>query len=71
MPIFRRKAILGAILFLEKNRWQEKPHARGKATCRRKSNMKEEKKHGEKEGNPSHDRVRVFDKDCNGYKPVK
>jgi hypothetical protein len=38
---------------------KEKQHARGKATC------------GEEAGKPNHDRVRVFDKDCNGYKPVK
>jgi hypothetical protein len=30
MTILRRKAILGAGLFLENNRWQEKKHARGK-----------------------------------------
>jgi hypothetical protein len=42
-----------------------KKHAEkeGKATCKRKSNVEEEDK-------PNH-RVRVFDKDCNGYKPVK
>jgi hypothetical protein len=51
---------------LEKNNWQEKNmQKRGKATCKRKSNM------CEKAGKPNHDRVRVFDKDCNGYKPVK
>jgi hypothetical protein len=37
----------------------------------RKSNMQEEK-HARREGRkPNHDRVRVFDKDCNDYKPVK
>jgi hypothetical protein len=43
-----------------------KQHAKkeGKATCK-------EKPRGEEEGKPNHDRVRVFDKDCNGYKPVK
>jgi hypothetical protein len=33
--------------------------------------MQEEKKHGENEGNTNHDRDRVFDKYCNGYKLVK
>jgi hypothetical protein len=44
-----------------------------KATCRkrRKSNMQEEKPHGEEADKPNHIRVRVFDKDCNGYKLVK
>jgi hypothetical protein len=36
-----------------------------------KSNMQGEKQCGEKEGKPNHDRVRVFDKDCNVYKPIK
>jgi hypothetical protein len=48
-----------------------KQHARGKATWKRKNNMQEEKQRGEKVGNPNHDRVRVFDKDCNGYKLVE
>jgi hypothetical protein len=37
----------------------------GKATCKRIS-MK-----CKKEGKPNHERVMVFDNDCNGYKPVK
>jgi hypothetical protein len=61
----RRKAILSASLILEKNRWQKKQHARGKETCKRRSMQ------GEKEGKPNQDRVRVFDKYCNGYKPIK
>jgi hypothetical protein len=67
----RRKDILGTSLFLKKNIWQEKQHARGKATCKRKSSMQEEKQRGEKAGNPNHDRVRFFDKDCNSYKLVE
>jgi hypothetical protein len=44
-----------------------------KEACRkrRKSSMQEEKKRGEEADKPNHNRVRVFDKDCNGYKPVK
>jgi hypothetical protein len=44
-----------------------------KATCRkiRKNNIQEKKKHGVKAEKPNHGRVRVFDKDCNGYKTVK
>jgi hypothetical protein len=73
----RRKAILGASLFLEKNRCEEKQlargkqHARGKASCKRKINMQEEKQHGEKARKRNHDRVRVFDKGCNDYKPIE
>jgi len=44
-PILRRKVILSASLILEKNNWHEKLHGRGKATCKRKSSMHEEKKH--------------------------
>lgn len=33
--------------------------------------MQEEEKCGKKAGKPNHDMVRVFVKDCNGYKPVK
>jgi hypothetical protein len=44
-----------------------------KETCKKimKNNMQEETPRDDKEGNPNHVRVRVFDKDCNGYKPVK
>jgi hypothetical protein len=44
-----------------------------KTTCikRRKSNMQEENPCGKEAGKPNHDRVRVFVKDCNGYKPIK
>jgi hypothetical protein len=44
-----------------------------KETCikKRKSSMQEEKQRGKQEGNPNHDRVRVFVKDCNCYKPIK
>jgi hypothetical protein len=67
-------------LFWGKNYfWKERPnfgaHAtRGKkATCRkrRKSNIQGEKKRGVQVDKPNHDRVRVFDKDCNRYKPKK
>jgi hypothetical protein len=44
---------------------------RGKETCKRKSSMQEEKKHGKKEGKPNHDRVRFSDKGCNDYKPLE
>jgi hypothetical protein len=66
----RRKVILGAGLFLEKNGGR-------KETCKRKSSMQEEKQHargeacGEKAGKPNHDRVRVFEKGCNDYKLVE
>jgi hypothetical protein len=84
MHILRRKSILGASLFLEKNLfwgktyfWKKGPkfgaHAIGgkKATCkkRRKSSMQEEKQCVVQEGKPNHDRVRVFDKDCNDCNP--
>jgi hypothetical protein len=36
-----------------------------------KASMQEEKQCGVQEDKPNHDRVRVFDKDCNGYKPIK
>jgi hypothetical protein len=80
----RRKYILGAGLFFEKNLflgktelWKGRPNvgeqATGgkKATCRkrRKSNMQEEMQLGAKVGNPNQDRVRFFDKYCNDYKP--
>jgi hypothetical protein len=44
-----------------------------KETCikRRKINMQEENKRGAQVVKPNHDRVRVFYKDCKGYKPVK
>jgi hypothetical protein len=38
---------------------------------RRKSNMHEEKQRGAQADHPSCDRVRVFYKDCNNYKPIK
>jgi hypothetical protein len=38
---------------------------------RKENNMQEEKQSGTKACKPNHDRVRVFDKDCNDYKPVK
>jgi hypothetical protein len=38
---------------------------------KKKSNMQEEKPHGEEESKFNHDRVRVFYKDCNGHKLVK
>ena len=41
------------------------------AEKRRKSSMQEEKKHGAQESKPNHDRVRVFNKDCNNYKPIE
>jgi hypothetical protein len=44
--------------------------ARKKHAKKKKNNMQEEKPHGEEVGKPNHDRVGVFDKDCNGYKPV-
>jgi ribosomal protein S9 len=46
---------------------ERKQHAKkeGKTTCKRKSNVARRK------DKPNHDRVRVFDKDCNDYKPVK
>jgi 3-methyladenine DNA glycosylase Tag len=50
-------------------------HAIGgkKETCekRRKSSMQEEKKHDVQAGKPNRDRVRVFEKYCNDYKPIK
>jgi hypothetical protein len=57
---------------------ERRPNVGAQATCgrketcskRRKSNMKEENKHVVKAGKPNHDRVRVFDKDCNIYKPI-
>jgi hypothetical protein len=33
--------------------------------------MHDEKQCGTQVGKPNHDKVRVFDKDCNGYKPIK
>jgi hypothetical protein len=50
-----------------------KEHAEkeGKAACKRKINVQEEKQHGKKARNPIHDRVRFFDKGCNGYKLIK
>jgi hypothetical protein len=41
------------------------------AEKRRKSSMQEEEQRDKKEGNPNHDRVRVFFKDCNDYEPIK
>jgi hypothetical protein len=41
------------------------------AEKRRKSNMQEEKQCGTHADRPNHVRVRVFDKDCNDYKPIK
>jgi hypothetical protein len=41
------------------------------AEKRRKSSMQEEKQRSVQEDKPNHDRVRVFEKYCNGYKPIK
>jgi hypothetical protein len=86
MPILGRKSILGARLFLgeifvlgKTYFWRERPNfgvrATGgkKAACkkRRKNNMQKEKRHGTQADKPTHDRVRVFYKDCNDYKPIK
>jgi hypothetical protein len=38
---------------------------------KKESNMQEEKPRGEEANNPNHIKVRVFDKDYNGYKHVK
>jgi hypothetical protein len=75
MPIFGENTYLWNDLIFERktkfwsacNRWQEI------AACRkrRKSSMKEEKQRGAQAINPNHNRVRVFDKDCNDYKFVK
>jgi hypothetical protein len=85
-PILRRKAILSAGLFLEKRSilgktsfWKGRPNfgVRSidgkKSACRkrRKRSMQDEKQCGTQVGKPNHDKVRVFDKDCNGYKPIK
>jgi hypothetical protein len=81
-----RNSILGAGLFLEKYLFWEQAHfwrekiifgsraTRGrKETCRkrRKTNMQEEKKRGTHADRINRDRVRVFDKHCNDYKPIK
>jgi hypothetical protein len=70
-----RKSILGTGLFLERKIYFWEQHAIGgrKETCkkRRKSSMQEEKKHGTHADRPNHVRVRVLDKNCNGYKPVE
>jgi hypothetical protein len=44
-----------------------------KEACRkrRKNNIHEEEKRGAHANMPNYGRVRVFVKDCNGYKPVK
>jgi hypothetical protein len=66
MPIFGRKICYGnrrifgeKDLFLDRVQWVE-----GKQ-------MQEEKKHGVQEYKPDRDRVRVFEKHCNDYKPIK
>jgi hypothetical protein len=43
----------------------------GKITCRKKNSMQKEKQHGTQADKPNRDRVRVFDKYCNGYKHIK
>jgi hypothetical protein len=67
-------SILGADLILKK-RSIFGAHALGgrKEACRkrRKSSMQEEKQRDTHADMPNHVRVRVFDKDCNGYKPVQ
>jgi hypothetical protein len=83
-PILRRKSIFCTYLFLEKYLfwgktyfWKERPKfgacAIGgkKVACKklRKRSMQEEKQRGAQEGKPNHDRVRVFEKYCNCYKP--
>jgi hypothetical protein len=44
-----------------------------KTTCkkRRKISMQEEKQRGTQKDKANHDRVRVFDKNCNNYKAIK
>jgi hypothetical protein len=44
-----------------------------KEACRKrwKSSTQKKTQHGKKEEKPNRNRVRVFDKDCNGYKPEK
>jgi hypothetical protein len=59
--------------------WKERPifgaHTTGgrKETCkkRRKNNIYKENQRGAQEDMPNHDRVRVFEKHCNNYKPIK
>jgi hypothetical protein len=77
---------LGAYLFLGERFvlgkmyfWKERPNivvcvtSGKKEECkkRRKSSMQKEKKHGTQENKPNCNRVTVFDKDCNSYKPKK
>jgi hypothetical protein len=71
---------LGEIFVLVKTYfWKERPNIGVCATSgrkeeykkRRKSIMQKEKKHGVQEIKPNFNRVRVFDKDCNSYKPKK
>jgi len=59
MPILRRKSILSAGLILKKEQLAEN-------VAFKRRNMQ-----GRRQEKPNHDRVRVFDKYCNGDKLVK
>jgi hypothetical protein len=73
MSILRSRPIFGENIYF----WNGRPNFGARATGdkkaadrkRRKNNMQEENKCGAHEDKPNHDRVRVFDKDCNGYNP--
>jgi hypothetical protein len=86
MPILRRKSVLGTCLFLEKDLfwgktyfWKGRPNFGAHTTGgkketrrkRRKNNMQEEKQRGAQVDKLDHDKVRVFDKYCNDYNPIK
>jgi hypothetical protein len=60
-------------LFWERHNFGERATGGNKVACkkRRKINMQEEMQRGAQAGRPNHDRFRVVDKDCNGYKHVE
>jgi hypothetical protein len=74
MPNFGRRIYFGCILIWKKIFIFGACTLGGRKAAwrkRSKSSMQEEKQCGVHADKPNHVRVRVFDKYCNGYKPLK
>jgi hypothetical protein len=78
MPILRRKSILGVGLILEKDMfwgkicfWKERANFGVRAIGGKKETCGKRRKNDAHADKPNHDRVRFFEKYCNGYKPIK